>query len=685
MLQPASTSAAPRTHRIYLIATVCLSFTLATGAILAGAAPAGAAPVDQLAALVPTTAAGFLTFDARAFHAVARTVDDSAVANSSFGPEPAPRRPTRNVPSPAAVVQGVLETKRRVDELLDRALVLRTSIIEIDPKVEDDAQRRVAARGFLNASTTLIDLSGRLRYLLNDVVRNARSRAADVAAREQLADLFLRYKSTVGATQSADDLFSFPGRTRYHEKLLRLIGTSGQTSLLPYVVRYAEDETQPAAMRMFAAEVIRSMGLPQPPRADPPEKLPEPAIVPEELYETVASLKESDFDEDGLARRKALLDWLEERRTRGVVGNTYRVGSYEVEPGDWLLMRNPSPYNLFTDLSPGLFTHVGMVAAETGADGIRRFVLVDVPERGEKVPAVNVEIYLERTLHYFFLRDKDPKAAAAMAQAAADVIGNPAQFDLNFRSDRVYSLAKKPLKDVKIHTYCAGLLLLCALQTDVERSEYFPLTERQAAGYTVENVAKMGLSLGEGFLSPSGALFSPRMEIVGRREPMYDPRREVEEAVYDYFASALVVKQMTPEGSWYHSLRQRVADASATNPLLAKALATAAGVGADTDLAAAAKAAAIVETLDEAAVAAGKNFQAARDAVRNNAAAPTTDEEAQLRAAARRRHGDLIAAMQQGRMAPRDVRLALVRYYIAVGRADIDRKFFQAPAAGSPR
>jgi hypothetical protein len=42
-------------------------------------------------------------------------------------------------------------------------------------------------------------------------------------------------------------------------------------------------------------------------------------------------------------------------------------------------MRNPSPYNLFTDLAPGLFTHVGVVAVETGSDGKRRMVVVDLP------------------------------------------------------------------------------------------------------------------------------------------------------------------------------------------------------------------------------------------------------------------------------------------------------------------
>ena len=54
-------------------------------------------------------------------------------------------------------------------------------------------------------------------------------------------------------------------------------------------------------------------------------------------------------------------------------------------------MRNPSPYNLFTDISPGLFTHVGVVASETGDDGVARIVLVDLPERGSRMPATKVD------------------------------------------------------------------------------------------------------------------------------------------------------------------------------------------------------------------------------------------------------------------------------------------------------
>ncbi len=647
----------------------CVGAFVALGSCLV-AAGAIAAPLDTLESQTPRTVAALETVDAAKLQQAAALVDEWVFQNTLLTNE-------RRGPSPPAVVRTALEAKARVDALLDQVLALRTGIVTIAAEPPDDPARRQAARGFLRAAAALIDLSGRLRYLQNDVVRGARARTADAGSRHQLAQLFLQAKSTVGATQSADDLFAFPGQTGYHETILRLIAASGQTSLLPHVVRYLDDPAQSAPMRLFAGEIIRVMGLPQPPRPNPAETLPDPAVTPEEFYQLVTAIDPASLDDEGRSRREALLQWSDERRKRGVTEDSYRVGSYEVRPGDWLLMRNPSPYNLFTDLSPGLFTHVGIVATETGADGIRRFVIVDVPERGDRVPAVNVEIYLERTLHYFFLRDDDPKAAAAMARAAGEVIDNPSQFDLNFRSDRVEKLAHQPLRDEKVHTYCAGLLLLCALQTDVAREEYFPLSERQADGRTVENVAKMGLSLGAGFLSPSGALFSPRLEIVGRREPMYDPRREVEEAVYDQFAKLLVVREMQQQGDWFNALRLKTAEAAKSNPLLAQALASAAGVAAETDLVAAAKAAAVVETLDEVAQAAGAQFQAARDALRGpSAPPPATAEDRSRRAAAAGRHASLIQQVQQGRVTPRSARLALVRYYVQVGHAELERRFF---------
>ncbi len=280
-----------------------------------------------------------------------------------------------------------------------------------------------------------------------------------------------------------------------------------------------------------------------------------------------------------------------------------------MQPGDWLLMRNPSPYNLFTDLSPGLFTHVGVVTTETGSDGKRRMVVVDLEERGTKIPAANVETYLDRTLNYVFLRHPDPKVAAKMGDAAAAIIGNPAEFDLNFRTDRIAALKGVPLAGQKINTYCAGLLLLCAEQSDEPQQAFFPITETAAAGFTQANLAKLGLSVGTGFVSPTGALFSPRLEIVGRSEPMYDPQRQIEQAVYDHFAQLMQQKDLHPTDDFFQGLRLKVAEYSKSSPLLATALAATANVGAQMDLVSAAKTAAVIETLDDIATSPAANFK----------------------------------------------------------------------------
>jgi hypothetical protein len=313
------------------------------------------------------------------------------------------------------------------------------------------------------------------------------------------------------------------------------------------------------------------------------------------------------------------LAWLAARNEHGFEGVTYRLGQFEVQPGDWLLMRNPSPYNLFTDLSPGLFTHVGVVTAEAGSDGRRRMVVVDLAERGTHIPAANVETFLDRTLNYVFLRHPEPAVASKMGESAAAIIGNPAEFDLNFRIDRIAALKGVPLAGQKIHTYCAGLLLLCAEQTDEPRDVFFPITETAAAGYTQANFAKFGLSVGNGFVSPTGALFSPRMEIVGRSEPMYDPQRQIEQAIYDHFAQLIEQKDLHPTADFFQSLRLKVAEYSKSSPLLASALAASANVSAQMDLVSAAKTAAVIETLDEIATGASREFQEAREAIAEGA------------------------------------------------------------------
>jgi hypothetical protein len=593
------------------------------------------------------------------------------------------------------LVDRLLGGKARIDAALDSHLALRTRFAALPA---DDA-RRNAIRAWLRTAARLIDLSGRLRYVLADAIRLAARRAAvDDARRAALVDLLLERRAGVGAAVLADALFdpdptsdtrTAAARPQTKASILRLIAETGQNALLPELADFVAAEGTPAALRLAAAETIRAVGLPQDPRPgqEEDEELA-PDITAAALAAALESIKASALDAEQTSRRQELLAWLAERRQQGLTEESYRLGDFDVRPGDWLLMRNPSPYNLFTDLSPGLFTHVGVVALEQGSDGIRRMVVVDLPERGTHMPATNVEVFVRRTLHYAFLRVADDEAARAMGQRAAGTIGNPTEFDLNFRTDRVRELRGQPLAGQKIKTYCAGLLLLCAQETGLAREQYFPIAETVAGGNTAENLAELGLSVGEDFISPTGALFSGQLSIVGRREPMYDPQRDVEEAIFDHFAHGLEVRVLRPSPNLFQALRLRLAEAARSNPLLAAALAQAADVSADMDLVAAAKAAAVVESLDEIAFGSSRQYAEARAALLAGPAeeladAQYTPEEIGQILEYRRQHADLFARWRAGELSPRALRVELVRQYTKAGQQALDERFFAEPEAAA--
>jgi hypothetical protein len=277
-----------------------------------------------------------------------------------------------------------------------------------------------------------------------------------------------------------------------------------------------------------------------------------------------------------------------------------------------------------------------------------------------------------------------------MGEVAESVIGNPTEFDLNFRTGRVSELKGQPLEGKKICTYCAGLLWLCAQETDLPREEFFPLEEGVAAGRTAENLKKLGMSIGSDFVSPTGALFSPRLSIVGRREAMYDPRREIEEAVFDHFALGLETRTLNASPDLYQSLRMKLAEAAKDNPLLNQALAQAAGVSAELDLVAAARGAAVVETLDEVAYGASGDFGMAlglltyRGPLSELTKEATEAEKKQLELL-QARHRYLSQRLQRERITPRQLRKILLDYYIARGKAQIDERFFGAAKPPEPR
>lgn len=589
--------------------------------------------------------------------------------------------PTRIV----AAIGELIAVKQQVDRRLAEILEHRRALAEMT----DVARRHTAVRHYLTTVSALVDLSGRLRYTLRDAIDTATFVLdVDLERFAELVDLLRTEREEVGALALAYVLFNPPedsGASPYPDEMkravLELIDASANLELVAPLADYLRSQpNEPAPLVLRAAEVLWTLGLPQRPRPGAERVMP-PAMTATELIAVLRRIRQEELSAAERARCATLLVRLNERERVGVTEPQLALGRMRLQPGDWLLMRNPSPYNHFTDLGAGLFTHVGLVAEEVGTDGVRRIVIVDLPERGATIPATNVERYLDQTLHYVFLRHTEPEVQRQMAAAAQSLIGNESQFDLLFDTSRVLALRGKPLDGQRIHTYCAGLLLICAQATGRPREDFFPIDEGPPGERCLENLALLGMSIGDSFVSPTGPLFSPDMELVGWREPMYDPGREVKESVYDHFAYRMIHDQLQPSPNAMQLLRERVAGLANRHEWLRLALARANDVSEHMDLESAARAAAVIETLDDIADRALHGFEQSRIAVmaRSDAellAIVAEPEQQKTLLELRRRHADLVGAWQQGRLTPRDLRLALVAYYRAAGCRELDERFF---------
>ena len=585
-------------------------------------------------------------------------------------------------------LRRLLDAKQEVGQALEQVFTLRA---EFAPLPAGDA-RHEQLRIYLRSASQLIDLSGRMHTAAREAIEVA---AYHLDAQPQqfrrLLDLLCEERSTVGAEVMSYMLFDPPSSsgaqpyaTQEKYRLLNLILATRHHDLLPLrrgLCASGEESVAGRDCRRIDSPPGSAAEAASRWRCDPAETADfGGGPAPRSCRGSRGPSCQSTWSP--IAAN--LLAWLQRRMNRGIEEESLRLGPMEIRPGDWLLMRNPSPYNLFTDLSPGLFTHVGVVAVEQGQDGIRRFVIVDLPERGARIPATNVETFLSRTLHYVFLRHQDAEVGPLMGQAAADMIGNESQFDLQFETSRVTALGGKPLRGAFIHTYCAGFLLACTLPTSRPREEFFPITESVAGGNMASNLKQLGLSFGQDFLSPTGALFSPQLKLVGRREPVYDPGREVQETIFDHFAEAMIRKTLRPSPDAFQALREKLAAMAKQSPWLANALARATDVNARMDLEAAARTAAVIETLDEIAEENLNEFAAAYSALvpgplDAEAAKQYTPEQLDRIQAYRRQHAELSRQRAEGRLTAGELRGKLVQFYADRGRRQIDERFFAAP------
>jgi hypothetical protein len=599
-------------------------------------------------------------------------------------------------------LQILTRTKAQVDKDLQRVLDLRFGLADRATQPTG----RTALRAFLRISTDLIELSGRLNFHLRDGVIFASMAAAPQAElRRKLIDQLDTDRSPIGAAMMAPLLTdppkdaanrALPAPADLKKKILLMIGQRGGPDVLPLVVRFLKANDVSPDLAVLAADAVIRAGLPQNDLEPAPaqggesaESPTKPPVTAGELSKTLSGLDAAKLSPSLTKHRATLIDWLGRRDATGISNSGYWNGVCTIQPGDWLLMRNSSPYNLFTDLSPGLFTHVGIATTTKDKDGRQHMVIVDLNERDTVIRAKNIETVLPRSLYYAVLRHQDEPVAKKMSEVAASLIGNPMKFDLTFETAKAVALQGKPLAGTKIETYCAGLLMLAAQETGLPRTEFFPVSEETAPGKTAENMDRIGLRVGADFLSPTGPLFARRMKLIHLSEPMFDPRREIEQRIYDHFAQQLAIAPIEPKNTLYQSLRQQLAEASKTNPFLAKAIADAAGVDRETDLSRAARAAAVVETLDEVAYDNSSDFDGTLRAMRagaldDRAKARFSEDDIAWFKELRERHDDLIQKFEKRQLSPRDVNETLIAYYVTRGKQQIDKYFFPSAVAPTP-
>lgn len=540
---------------------------------------------------------------------------------------------------------------------------------------------------YLQATTDLIALSGRIHEACSELVRIGTIRLARLPKqRVQLIRLLAESKSNCGAKALSWLLLDPPAAAKIEPlsstskaAILTLIQNTQQVNALAAVTEFLARQESSADLTLQAVQTVLAIGIPQVPSAKQSDDLPEPELLAEDLLFVLDQFSDEQLNPTQRTGREMLRQEIIARQQ--ATSKEYRVGKLLLKPGDWLLIRNPSPYNLFSTLSPGLFTHIGILTTQLGEDGKPRLVVTEMRERGSKIPATNVEAYLKRTLHYVVLRHRDPKVCQLMATTAAEVIGNPAQFDLTFQIERMNSLKGQPLAGRKIDTYCAGFLWLCAQPTNLPREAFFPLPETPYNEQTVENLHRLGMNVGKELITPTGALFSPQMQLVGRCEALYSPSKQIEQAIFDAFGEAMLEQEVVPNPSWYQALRLDLAQAAEANPLLAQAMASAANVHEETDLISAAKAAAIVESLDEIAFGKSRVFRDTWDAFLAGPEASLaqrgrTQQQIAVIKNRRLKHARLWEAFQERKITLFDLREQLVNHYLKEGRQEVLQRFF---------
>ena len=197
-----------------------------------------------------------------------------------------------DAPATFRCVVRLVEAKQLADRCLERILGLRGHLAT---GASEEGQRQVL-RTYLAIAAQCIDLSGRLRYVLyNAVNRAAYARNGQPDQLLELIAVLTRNRVSVGANVMIDALFDPPPETQLAPyptamklKVLDLLAAAGTAEVLPDLADFVR-HTQDELLLVRAIEIIRQIGLPEPPRPQQDPEVPPPPIAAEELRVRLAS------------------------------------------------------------------------------------------------------------------------------------------------------------------------------------------------------------------------------------------------------------------------------------------------------------------------------------------------------------------------------------------------------------
>ncbi len=145
---------------------------------------------------VPQTAEEFGTVDVDALNKAADAVEQWVFL---WGRVAAGQMPNEQV----NIMARLLDAKQFVDRELENVLATRTRFATLPA----DNGRHAALQGYLTTASKLVELSGRLRYDMVDILDDTADRLADQPGlRERLIEMLSKKQSSVGALVLAVDL-----------------------------------------------------------------------------------------------------------------------------------------------------------------------------------------------------------------------------------------------------------------------------------------------------------------------------------------------------------------------------------------------------------------------------------------------------------------------------------------------